>query len=222
MTRRAAAVLLLLLIVAVGALVLLNQPAGGSRRPRFRLFLRVTPAPAVAVTAAPGVTPPPPGAVVRLTLFFPSADDARLRAEERDIPKPSGAGAYLRAIFTELQKGPTRAGLVTALPAKMQLRNAFLLPEGTAVLDVAMDASLAFGSDEELSIVAALVDSTLQNVADTNHVRILVNGEPAETLAGHVDLTRPLAYLRSEVAAEAPPVPTPVTQGTTPSPTAAR
>jgi hypothetical protein len=223
MTRRAAAVLLLLLIGAVGALVLLNRPGVGSRRPRFRLF-RVTPAAAIAVTAAPGVTPPPPGAVVRLTLFFPSADDARLRAEERDIPKPSGPGAYLRAIFTELQKGPTRAGLVAALPAKMQLRNAFLLPEGTAVLDVAMDASLAFGSDEELSIVAAVVDSTLQNVADTNHVRILVNGEPAETLAGHVDLTRPLAYLRSEVAAEAaPPVPAPVTPATTtPPPTPTR
>ena len=208
MTRRAAAVLLVLLIAAVGGLVFLNRPDGTSRRPRFRLFLRVTPAPSAATTAAPGATPRPPGAVVRLTLFFPSASDALLRTEERDIPNPSGAGAYLRAIFTELQRGPTRAGLVPALPSKMQLRNAFLLPEGTAVLDLAMDASLAFGSDEELSIVAALVDSTLQNVADTNHVRILVNGEPAETLDGHVDLTRPLGYLRSQVAADAmPPAP---------------
>jgi len=216
MTRRAAAVLLLLLMAAVGGLVLLNRPGGTSRRPRFRLFLRVTPAPAAAVTAAPGATPPP-GETVRLTLFFPSADDARLRQEERDIPKPSGAGAFLRAIFKELQRGPTRAGLLGALPAKMQLRNAFLLPEGTAVLDLAMDASLSFGSDEELSIVAALVDSTLQNVAYTTHVRILVNGEPAETLGGHVDLTRPLAYLRSEVAAEAAPA-APAPPAVTPPP----
>jgi hypothetical protein len=215
MTRRAAAVLLLLLMAAVGGLVLLNRPDGTSRRPRFRLFLRVTPAPAAAVTAAPGTTPPP-GEIVRLTLFFPSADDARLRQEERDIPKPSGAGAFLRAIFTELQRGPTRPGLLAALPAKMQLRNAFLLPEGTVVLDLAVDASLSFGSDEELSIVAALVDSTLQNVADTTRVRILVNGEPAETLGGHVDLTRPLGYLRSEVAAEAVPAAPPVTPATTP------
>jgi germination protein M len=215
MTRRAAAVLLLLLMAAVGGLVFLNRPTGPSRR-RFRLFLRVTPAPAAATTAAPGATPRPAGEVVRLTLFFPGAADSLLRTEERDIPKPSGAGAYLRAIFTELQRGPTRAGLVAALPAKMQLRNAFLLPEGTAVLDLAMDASLAFGGDEELSIVAALVDSTLQNVADTTHVRILVNGEPAETLDGHVDLTRPLAYLRSQVAAESmpPAAPAPATTAT--------
>ena len=86
------------------------------------------------------------------------------------------------------------------LPPKIQLRNAFLLPEGLVVLDLAVDAGLAFGSEEELTIVAALVDTVLQNVADTTRVRILVNGEPAETLGGHVDLTRPLAYLREEVA----------------------
>jgi hypothetical protein len=31
-------------------------------------------------------------------------------------------------------------------------------------------------------------------------VRILVNGEPAESLGGHVDLTRPLSFIKSEVA----------------------
>jgi len=51
-----------------------------------------------------------------------------------------------------------------------------------------------------VTIVAALVDTVLQNVADTTRVRLLVNGEPAETLGGHVDLTRPLLYLRNEVA----------------------
>ncbi|MEP6801071.1 MAG: GerMN domain-containing protein [Acidobacteriota bacterium] len=198
MTRRAAAVLLLLLVGAVVALVLLNRPEGSLRRPRFRLFLRVTPGPAATPGAAAARTSPT--ATVRLTLFFPGQEDSGLRAEERDIARPTGPGAALRAIFTELQKGPTRAGLTAALPANIQLRNAFLLPEGEAVLDLAVDAGLSFGSEEELAIVASLVDTTLQNVADTTRVRILVNGEPAETLGGHVDLTRPLAYLRNEIA----------------------
>jgi hypothetical protein len=67
-------------------------------------------------------------------------------------------------------------------------------------VDLAMDSGLAFGADEELAIVAAVVDTVLQNVADTTRVRILVNGEPAETLGGHVDLTQPLLYLRGAVA----------------------
>jgi germination protein M len=205
MTRRAAAVLLLALTAAVVSLVLLSRPTDASKRSRLNIFRRVTPAP--AITPAPGATPAALE-TVRLTLFFPGQDDAKLRPEERDIPKPAGPGASLRAIFGELQKGPTLPGLVAAIPSKIQLRNAFLLPEGQAVLDLAVDSGLSFGSDEELSIVASLVDTTLQNVADTTYVRILVNGEPAETLSGHVDLSRPLSYLRNEIASAAP-APTP-------------
>jgi germination protein M len=199
MTRRAAAILLLFLVGAVTALLLVNRPSGPSRRPPLRLFLRVTPAP-TPVEAPAGSLRPTPAETVRLTLFFPGQEDAKLRPEERDIVRPAGPGASLRAIFGELQRGPTQPGLIAAIPPRIQLRNAFLLPEGEAVLDLSVDAGLSFGSNEELSIVASLVDTTLQNVADTTHVRILVNGEPAETLGGHVDLTRPLAYLRNEVA----------------------
>ena len=200
MTRRAAALLLLFLALAVGALILWTRGPVLSGRRRPRLFLRVTPAPAVPPALSPGAAPVTPGETVRLTLFFPGQEDAKLRPEERDIPKPNGAGAALKAIFNELQRGPTRPDLVAPLPPKLQLRNAFLLPEGEVVLDLAVDSGLAFGSDEELTIVASLVDTVLQNVADTRSVRILVNGEPAESLGGHVDLTRPLLYLRGELA----------------------
>jgi len=50
------------------------------------------------------------------------------------------------------------------------------------------------------TLIGALVNTTLHNVAETSRVRILVNGEPAETLGGHVDLTRPLLFLKDIVA----------------------
>jgi germination protein M len=223
MSRRAAAILLAVLAAAVGALLLVNR--GGF--PRFarrgpRPFLRVSPAPAPPRTAAPGTTPVTPVETIRITLFFPDQNGLLLHTEERDVPKPAAGAAFLRLLFEELQKGPRREGLIGALPEKMQLRNAFLLPEGQAVLDLAVDSGLAFGSDEELTIVASLVDTVLQNVAETSRVRILVNGEPAETLGGHVDLTRPLLYIRSVVeppGAETP-APPPETPTATPSPTA--
>jgi germination protein M len=200
MSRRAAVLLLAALASAVG-LLLVWQARRADRGPyRPRPFLRVSPATAATPAALPEGPVPTPAETVRVTLFFPGADDARLRPEERDIARPAGPSAYLRALFAELAKGPKKAGLTGALPDKVHLRNAFLLPEGQAVLDLAVDAGLAFGSDEEMTIVASLVDTVLQNVADTTRVRILVNGEPAETLGGHVDLTRPLLYLRDEVA----------------------
>ena len=198
MTRRAAAILLCALAAAVAGLLLINRTGPAARKPP-RLF-RVSPVAPQAQTPPPGsAAPTPPVQTVRVTLFFPNSTDGKLQPEERDIPRPSGGGAYLKALFDELHKGPHRPELLPALPGKMALRNAFLIPEGTAVLDLAVDSSLAFGSDEELTIVASLVDTTLQNVADTTRVRILVNGEPAETLGGHVDLTRPLLYLRNEL-----------------------
>lgn len=224
MSRRAAAILLAVLAAAVAALLFVNR----SNLPRFarrgpRPFLRVTPAAPVPVTAASGATPAPVVETIRVTLYFPDQNGQFLHPEERDIPKPAGGAAFLKALFAELQKGPAREGLMAAVPGKMQLRNAFLLPEGQAVLDLAVDAGLAFGSDEELTIVASLVDTTLQNVAETSRVRILVNGEPAETLGGHVDLTRPLLFIRSVIeppGAETTAEPTPAVTPTT-APTAA-
>lgn len=203
MNRRATVLLLAALALSVGGLLVwqaFRTSALNQRRPRA--FLRVSPGLPAATPAAPAEGGPsgPPGQVVRVTLFFPTVAEAKLRPEERDIARPSGPTAYLKALFAELQKGPKQAGLSGALPDKLHLRNAFLLPEGQAVLDLAMDAGLAFGSDEEMTIVASLVDTVLQNVADTTRVRILVNGEPAETLGGHVDLTRPLLFIRSELA----------------------
>jgi len=218
MSRRAAAILLAVLAAAVAALLFVNR--GGL--PRFarrgpRPFLRVSPAAPAPVTAAPGATPAPVVETIRVTLYFPDQNGLLLHPEERDIPKPAGGAAFLKALFAELQKGPTHEGLMSAVPEKMQLRNAFLLPEGQAVLDLAVDAGLAFGSDEELTIVASLVDTTLQNVAETSRVRILVNGEPAETLGGHVDLTRPLLFIRSVIEPPGSQTPATLTPAVTPT-----
>jgi hypothetical protein len=212
MSRRAAAILLAALAAAVAALILANRGDLVRFTKRVpRPFLRVTPAPAPLVTAAPGATPVPAPETVRVTLYFPDQHGMLLYPEERDVPKPTGGAAFLRTLFAELQRGPAREGLLAVIPPKMQLRNAFLLPEGEAVLDLAVDSALTFGSDEELTIVGSLVDTTLHNVAETSRVRILVNGEPAETLGGHVDLTRPLLFLKSLVATPevAPAIPPP-------------
>ncbi len=222
MSRRAAALLLAALGAAVAALLFVNRgglPRLGRRGPRP--YLRVTPAPAPLRTAPAGTTPVPTVETIRVTLFFPDPEGQLLHPEERDIPKPSGGAAFVRALFDELQKGPRREGLIAALPDRIHLRNAFLLPDGQVVIDLAVDAGLAFGSDEELAIVASLVDTTLQNVAETSRVRILVNGEPAETLGGHVDLTRSLSYIRGvlEPPGAEPVAPTPSPAApTTPSP----
>jgi germination protein M len=198
MSRRAAALILLVMAAAVGGLLLLNRPSASNRTFRRRLsFLRVTPAP-VSGTPRPGASAPVE--TVRVTLFFSDSNEGKLHPEERDIAKPAEPGAFLRTLFEELARGPTRPGLIGVLPPRIQLRNGFLMPSGEVVLDLAVDSGLSFGSADELSLVSTLVDTMLQNVANTQRVRILVNGEPAESLGGHVDLTRPMGFLRDDLA----------------------
>jgi germination protein M len=199
MSRRAAALLLAALFAAAAGLLLLTRrPSDGPAARRPLPFLRVSPA--AATTPPAGAAEKPRGESVRVTLFFADPATGKLQHEERDIGKPEGAGAFLRALFAELSRGPATRGLVGVIPPRIQLRNGFLMPGGLVVLDLAVDSSLSFGSADELAIIASLVNTALQNVANTQRVRILVNGEPAESLGGHVDLTRPILFMRNEVA----------------------
>ena len=88
--------------------------------------------------------------------------------------------------------------LAAALPPKFTLRNAFVPGGGLVVVDFDVDPAWgrSAGSDEELAAAGAIVDTLLQNLAQTDRVKILVNGNDVETLAGHVDLSQPLPVMK--------------------------
>jgi hypothetical protein len=60
------------------------------------------------------------------------------------------------------------------------------------------------GSHEELMAVYSIVSTVTTNFPEVKRVRILVNGEPAETLAGHVSLRKALVPMPSLVAGRPP------------------
>ncbi len=149
------------------------------------------------------LTVPPPAEKIRVTLFFPMRDDGLLRPEERDVEKPVDAAGFARELMREEIAGPKDPSLVAALPEKFSLRNVFIPGNGQIVADFNVDPAWAraAGSDDELAAVGAIVDTLLQNLAQTDSVRILVNGNPVETLAGHIDVSRPLPAMRDIVGA---------------------
>src|SRR5215472_514761 len=100
-------------------------------------------------------------------------------------------GVVVREVF----KGPTNPAFVRAFPADTVVRGTFLLPDGTAFVDLGgatLTQGWSAGSHEELMAVYSLVQTITSNFPEAKKVRILVNGAPAETLAGHVALERPL------------------------------
>jgi len=112
-------------------------------------------------------------------------------------PTPTPGLASMKALVAGLPAG-LPAGLLHGIGAAFTP-----LPSGTNVLSVrtiddpcTVDFSreirtMNMGPDWEAAVVSAIV-RTLSQFRDVNSVVILVEGKPVETLAGHVDVSRPL------------------------------
>ncbi len=131
----------------------------------------------------------------KVRLFFPSREKVGfLMSEEREIRASELSSTEAKQIVAELIRGPGSAG-GPALPRETKLRELFILKEGIAVVDFTKEVSSKHpgGITQELASVYSIVNSLTQNVASVKNVQILIEGTDVETLAGHVDISRPIA-----------------------------
>lgn len=212
MARRFALALVAILALLLGAFLVMRSvrvPKAGE-----------PPAPAPRPTA---VAPPTPIPARNVTLFFESKDgDGVLHPEARDVPVATDDVAFLRSVAAGVVEGPRSADLVRPFPDGWTLRGAYLLRDGVAVLDVAPPALAKWqaGAHEEDMAVQALAVTVSKNMTGVTRVILLVAGEPADTLAGHVDLAHPVAPDLTRAATETPrPAQPPPTATPTPAPT---
>ena len=108
------------------------------------------------------------------------------------------------------------------LPADTALLDFYLLPDGTAIADFAdtLSTGTPSGIMSEQLAVDSIVKTLGASVPQIRRLKILLHGQEADTLAGHVDLTGFFA-LRAAVStspAPAPPPPAaPASSGATPT-----
>jgi len=141
-------------------------------------------------------------AVRPVTLFFEGPDMLLVR-ETRDVALPENPAGALSIVARELLKGSANAGVPHIFPRDTVVRATFLLPDGTAFVDLGgntLAQGWGTGSHEELMAVYSVVQTVTTNFPDAKRVRILINDEPAETLAGHVNLSRALLPSATYVA----------------------
>lgn len=152
------------------------------------------------------VEPAPPAATrhIKATLYYVSEDGLRLVPVEREVPYGQGVLEQARRLV-EAQVTPPAAPLVSAVPAGTTLRALYVTDRGDAYVDLSPEVSSAHpgGALDELLTVYSIVNVLTTNLPSLAAVQILVNGRQVDTLAGHVDLRRPLA--RSALVIQAPP-----------------
>lgn len=137
-------------------------------------------------------------------LFYVAEDGTALIS--RTVEAPSGGDAVERArTIVERQLAPPERPLISAFPAGTTLRAIYLTAEGNAFVDLSRHASAGHpgGSLDELFTVYALVNALVSNVQEIDAVQILIEGREVDTLAGHVDLRRPLGLARRWVGGQA-------------------
>jgi len=120
--------------------------------------------------------------------------------EHRDVALPENPAAAVPMVVRELLKGSPNAAVPRLFPADAILRAAYLLPDGTVIVDLGgptLTDGWATGTHQELMAIYSLVQTLIANFAEAKRVRILVNGAPAETLGGHVSLARALTPMPS-------------------------
>ena len=121
-----------------------------------------------------------------------------LAAEGRNIALPESAAAAIPVVVRELMKGPASTAqqpsqLGRLFPEDTVVRATYLLPGGTIIVDLGgntLTQGWGTGSHQELMSLYSLAQTLTANFADARRVRVLVNGTPAETLAGHVSLAK--------------------------------
>lgn len=132
---------------------------------------------------------------VRSVRLYYESPQMLLVAEPRSIPLPESTAAAIPAVARELMKGPARPPLARLFPADTVVRGAYLLPGGTVIVDLGgatLISGWGTGSHQELMSAYSLVHSLTANFDEVRRVRVLINGSPAETLAGHISLGKSL------------------------------
>jgi Sporulation and spore germination len=77
------------------------------------------------------------------------------------------------------------------LPADATLLGFYILPDGTAVADFsdALSTGTPSGIISEMQAIDSIARTLESNVSGLRRLKILIHGQEADTLAGHVDLT---------------------------------
>jgi len=146
----------------------------------------------VSRTPEPAATPATPR--IKARLFYLTADGMRLQPSEQEVEFGATTTAQARRLI-EAQLQTPQPPLVSAVPAGTTLKELFLTDRGEAYVDLSSELANNHtgGSLDEILTVYTLVSVLTENLPSITHVQILIDGHEVDTLAGHMDLRRPLA-----------------------------
>ncbi|MBN1825315.1 MAG: GerMN domain-containing protein [Candidatus Eisenbacteria bacterium] len=127
-------------------------------------------------------------------LSFASADGSRPVTERREVLLESAEReAIVRRLVEELARGPLAPNARPVLPSETRVRGVYFDDLGGLYVDLdgASLADWAWGCSSELLAIGGLVRTLGDSFPEVLRLTLLVDGERAATLKGHVELSHP-------------------------------
>ena len=181
--------------------------------------------PQVEAPSGSTASPEPETAHITATLFYASPDGQALVPARREVPLAEGVVAQGRAILMAQLEQQAPDTLVSVVPPGTTQRAFYVTERGDAFVDLSAELARAHpgGSLTEMLTVYSLVNAVTANLPAVRRVQLLVDGHEVDTLAGHVDIRRPLMPDTSLVreattGVPAPPSANPAAPGNRPPP----
>ncbi len=138
--------------------------------------------------------PSPPQEMKIVKLYFSESAGERLVSEERKIIASPQIGEEAKLILKELIEGPKDSSLNPTLPSQTEIRAVYVRDDCFYVdFSSSLKEKHSGGSTGELLTIYSIVNTLLENFPSQSQVQILIQGKPAETLAGHIDIRNPLS-----------------------------
>ena len=163
---------------------------------------------ALALLAACSRTAAPPEAVHsplftgqearrRVTLTFPSSQQAGFVNVDREIYATASMVAQAKQVLMALMAGPApqETSATPCFGPQSGYLEVYLDGRGLAVVDLpsATVAAMPGGTSAEVATLYCLVRTFTLDIPQVDRVQVFIDGQAAESLRGHFDLQDPLA-----------------------------
>ncbi len=127
-------------------------------------------------------------------LYFSDREEKYLVGEKREIPKRDKMDEEAKETIIELIKGP-KGKLIPTLPLRTKLLALRVNDKGVAEVNFnkALSQDHPGGSSAEMMSVYSIVNSLTLNFPQIKKVKILIDGETEETIAGHLSLDQAIS-----------------------------
>ena len=131
----------------------------------------------------------------KIRLYFLNPETSELVAEERDFELSRDYIESIKQVINKLIDG-SATGMLNPIPKGTKLREVFFEPKrGYLYVDFSEALSKAHigGVTGELLTIQSIIKTLQANFHEIKEVQVLIDGKDVNTIAGHIDISRPLS-----------------------------